>query len=459
MKFTADFSAFLESDVNLNQTRIDRMQKSVGAIETYISGHDLFSEIFIDTIPAGSWAHRMIIKPVSQADEFDADVLLYVKEQPDWLPKDYLCNLYDAFRDSAIYKPKAQKKTRCIRIDYAGDFHVDVVPYLERSGSHYVTNRLEPEDAGCFELSDPEAFSAWINECQQYTNNHFIKVVRLLKYLRDFKRTFTCKSIILTTLLGNEINWLEATVNAELFTDVPTTLKTLLSKLAASLPDEMPAIMDPAGTGDNFSDRYRDDWNYTNFRAKMISYAEKVRLAFEEKDREKSIELWQSVFGDTFKTEKLAKSSSSVTFRASASWSGEKFIDQTPFNFPIAVQPAMTVRITARCIGLKEGVTFRRNGFRQFDLGKNGNRVPKNRKLRFTANTNVSQPYKLLWKVRNGGDEAASHNELRGEITEAAEGSIERTETTSYTGTHYVECYIVKNGLVVAKNRQTVIVY
>ena len=33
-----------------------------------------------------------------------------------------------------------------------------------------------------------------------------------------------------------------------------------------------------------------------------------------------------------------------------------------------------------------------------------------------------------------------------------------RTETTSHKGTHYVECYIVKNGVVVARNRQTVVV-
>jgi len=459
MKFTADFADFLEAEVNLNQTRIDRLQQSVGAIETYIANHAAFSDMFLDVIPAGSWAHRTIIKPVADTDEFDGDVLLFVKEQTDWQPKEYIENLYSAFRDSETYKPKAQKKTRCVRIDYAGDFHVDVVPYLERSGNHYITNRLEPEDEGRFELSDPEAFSAWIDERQRQTNNHFIKVVRLMKYLRDYKNTFTCKSIILTTLLGDVVAGIEGTMNPSLYADVPSTLNTLMTELAKSLPDSMPAIMDPAQTGENFSDRYQDNWNYVNFRSKIVFYADKIRQAYEEDtDREKSISLWQDVFGSGFKPGSLKKSSSVVTFRASVPWDGEQFIEQDPFKFPTALQPTMKVDINCRCTGTKIDQITRRNGFRQFELSKNGNRVPKNRNLRFTAVTNVPPPYRLFWKVRNGGSEAAGKDELRGEIREGDAGSGVKTESTSYAGTHFVECYVVKDGVVVAKNRHTVIV-
>jgi hypothetical protein len=68
-----------------------------------------------------------------------------------------------------------------------------------------------------------------------------------------------------------------------------------------------------------------------------------------------------------------------------------------------------------------------------------------------------SGQYQLYWKVRNGGGEAAQVNELRGEITRD-QGENGKTETTSYKGTHYVECYVVKDGVVVARDRQTVIV-
>ncbi len=108
--------------------------------------------------------------------------------------------------------------------------------------------------------------------------------------------------------------------------------------------------------------------------------------------------------------------------------------------------------------GLKVGQVYRRNGFRQFTLAKNGNRVPKNRSIRFTATTNVPAPYEMYWKVRNGGSEAgAVAGGLRGEIRKD-EGQGVRVEWTSYAGYHYVEVYVVKNGVVLTKDKQDVIV-
>lgn len=457
MKFVDDFEAFLRDEVNLNQTRIDRLQQSVDAIEDVLSGHDIFGKIFLDLIPAGSWAHRAIIRPVRENDEFDADALLYVKERTDWRPKDYLEELWSAFRSHGTYKPLAQRKTRCVRIDYAGDFHIDVVPYLERAGSHYVTNRCTPEGVGRFEASDPEAFTAWIDERQRLTNGHFIKTIRLVKYLRDFKDNFECKSIILMTLLGNQVNPIEAGVSPELYADVPSTLVTLMGKLAHSLPATMPAILDPAGTGDNFSERYRGSWNYTNFRTLIINYANHMRAADEEENRDISITKWRRVFGDKFKPGVIARKALSEAFVASVPWAGEKFIDQRPYNFAMRIDPNFRARITGRVTGLSTGQVTRRNGFRQFELAKQGNRVPKNRQLQFTVVTNVPAPHKVYWKVRNGGVEASTAQALRGEISEDS-GSKQKTETTLYTGQHYVECYIVKGGAVVARDRQDVII-
>jgi hypothetical protein len=457
MKFSNDFEVFLRDEVNLNQTRLDRLQQSVDALENFLSEHDIFGEIYLDSIPAGSWAHRTIICPVNDTDEFDADVLLYIKERTDWQPKDYIQQLWSAFRSHETYKPLAQRKTRCVRIDYAGDFHIDVVPYLERYGSHYITNRREPEDVGSFELSNPETFTEWIDERQRLTNGHFIKTIRLVKYLRDFKNTFDCKSIILMTLLGNQVDQFATNQSSEIFTDVPTTLVTLLEKLANWLPSTMPDILDPGGTGDNFSTRYKDDWNYDNFRTQIISYAERMRNAYEENSRAESMKEWQEIFGEQFKSDTLARKALSETYSISAPWQGERFIDRVPYNFPIRIDPNFRARITGRVIGLVTGQEIRRNGFRQFELAKHGNRVLKKRRLEFTLRTNVPAPHTIYWKVRNGGVEASEAQQLRGEISED-QGFQQKTETTLYTGHHYVECFIVKGDTVVARDRQDVIV-
>ena len=47
-----------------------------------------------------------------------------------------------------------------------------------------------------------------------------------------------------------------------------------------------------------------------------------------------------------------------------------------------------------------------------------------------------------MWKVKNTGREAARLGKQRGEI-HRDDGTRERIESTLYTGTHYVECYII----------------
>ena len=78
MRFASDFEVFLRDKVNLNQTRIDTLQSRVNTIETFLSTSAI-EDIFVDVIPAGSWAHRTIIKPVATNDTFDADVLLMLE--------------------------------------------------------------------------------------------------------------------------------------------------------------------------------------------------------------------------------------------------------------------------------------------------------------------------------------------------------------------------------------------
>lgn len=62
-------------------------------------------------------------------------------------------------------------------------------------------------------------------------------------------------------------------------------------------------------------------------------------------------------------------------------------------------------------------------------------------------------PYEVKWKVRNVGDIARKRNCLRGEIYDSNRDGNKRRESSNFFGPHYVECYIIQNGVVVARNR------
>ena len=77
--------------------------------------------------------------------------------------------------------------------------------------------------------------------------------------------------------------------------------------------------------------------------------------------------------------------------------------------------------------------------------------LPNKSLLFFVKNNYIPAPYTVMWKVTNRGDEAIKRDCIRGKIV-ADSGSESIRETTNFKGEHFVECYIIKDGIVVAKD-------
>jgi hypothetical protein len=446
MKLLKYFNSYLENTVNLNQSRLDDLDDRVKAITTFLQdGDHEMGRLFVQTIPQGSYAHRTIIKPVAENDEFDADLLLELEEDADWSPADYVQELYTSFRSSSVYRDMVSRRTRCVVVTYANRFHIDVVPYLERHGEHYITNRKTDE----FELTNPEGFNAWLEEKNRVTGGRLVKVIRLVKYIRDYKNTFSVPSVILNILLGDRVNEAALLGDPEHYEDIPTTLKNVLAALNDYLQANpiMPTIADPSCPTESFNHRWSDD-EYSNFRKWIEHYSTKVTEAFEETDKAESLAKWQEVFGTDFRAPEpsTAKSAALALGRARDT---EQFLERD-LGIPIRLDPRYVLRIVGR--------VRPRPGFRHYALRSQGNTVAKQRTIRFTIERcNVPKPYKVYWKVKNHGEEAIRADCIRGQIVEDP-GLERKDEPTAYRGDHYVECYIVKNGVCVAMDRQPVII-
>jgi hypothetical protein len=78
-------------------------------------------------------------------------------------------------------------------------------------------------------------------------------------------------------------------------------------------------------------------------------------------------------------------------------------------------------------------------------------RLLPNKELKFQIIRNdVKGDFEIYWKVLNRGDEAQKRNMIRGQIVK---GSSIKKEKTNFSGDHVVECYIIQNNIVVAKDR------
>lgn len=93
-------------------------------------------------------------------------------------------------------------------------------------------------------------------------------------------------------------------------------------------------------------------------------------------------------------------------------------------------------------------------GFRPFFLREFLNQhkpLKHNKHLEFfIKETDCPKPYNVFWKIRNVGVEAIKRNMIRGQIIPGAE---KKSEHTNFYGNHYVECYLIKNYVCVARCR------
>ena len=77
--------------------------------------------------------------------------------------------------------------------------------------------------------------------------------------------------------------------------------------------------------------------------------------------------------------------------------------------------------------------------------------LPKNVLLRFFPIHSIQPPYDVKWQITNTGNEAKIAGGLRGDKFENSELRLNgilcgKKESTSYTGMHYIQCFIIKNG-------------
>ena len=281
---------FLRDEVNLNQSRLDRLETAVGGVNGYLkdnlTGYQKMEK-------QGSYALGTLIKPVDDNDEYDADIQIVMNPNPNWEAKDYVHAINQTLAGNKNYADKLRLKTRCVTVDYAGDFHLDVVPRVTIKGKHYICNRIDNK----FEETDGTGYRDWFNGKNRITGGNLKRVVRLLKHLRDHKNSFTAKSILLTTLAGNMIR--ESDEGTEAVSTVAGTLVTVLSRMDNYLHQHsnMPEIKNPVLPTENFN-RHWDQRRYANFRNRIQSYAQTAQWAEAEPSAEKAVKFWQELFGD-----------------------------------------------------------------------------------------------------------------------------------------------------------------
>ena len=168
--------------------------------------------------------------------------------------------------------------------------------------------------------------------------------------------------------------------------------------------------------------------------------------AIELGDDDKACDKWRAIYGRNFpkSSSKMAVDSFQLSLESLRYQNTEEFIEN---QFPIDIRYNLKIESEIKKDG--QFVDF----LRYFKRSRK--KLPHGRELNFYIKENDvpnTIPSFIKWKVLNRGEEAKRRNCIRGQIiNDSGNGRI--SEHASFNGDHIVECYVIQNGVVVAKDR------
>lgn len=362
----------------------------------------------------GSYGKRTNNRPPADIDLL-FKIPLEVYEQHEQSPGSLLQRVRKVIGDHYTTTEKISAWGKVVLVKFPDGKHdVELLPGYEIGGVFMIPNT---ENGGSWDSFDVRADLAVVEESDVETGGKTRPLIRIVKrwakntktvtikgfeiekYCADFLKTYDYGAASWAQLVADFFKWLQ-----KITTQDATQIQTAVTRTTNALAYES-------------QEKYKDACNE-----------------------------WRKVFGDrTFPaySPDLGKITALANQFAVA---GEMHIENL---YPVRIDPAHSVTIHSTVSG---------KGFRPYTVKEfleRFFRFPKHMDLTFAATTNVPGKVRTFWKVRNFGEEAERLNQLRGEITEGT-GLNKRSEKTRYLGDHYVECYIVKDGVCVAKDLQFV---
>lgn len=172
------------------------------------------------------------------------------------------------------------------------------------------------------------------------------------------------------------------------------------------------------------------------FQPKATKAYNRCLKAIEDEGKAAANKKWREVFG------------TSVPLASSASEAASSFRDTEQFiesSFPVDITETVTIDCEVAQDGWRPA--------RLREMLRTGALLKADKGLTFrVTGCSVAEPYELKWKVLNRGAEAERRDKIRGQIIASSRPGV-RAEHTDFRGEHVVECYVVKDGIVVARDR------
>lgn len=291
-------------------------------ISNIIQNDGAFDDIELRMYPHGSFRLKTTVKPLN-GNEYDLDFVVELPTNANMTPRQLYDHVYRILSKDGTHNDMVEKKNRCIRINYANDFHMDIMPAQE---INRVTNEIIVPDRELKEWyhhSNPIGYAEWFEEQARsriiYELNESRRIqcsaepideqeivarleplrraVQLIKRYRDIycdeKNANPVRSIVLCTLMGN----ISSSYSNEL--DIMNDFCTYVNGRIATANGKPFEVKNPV-VDEVLTEKWTEDYqNYTDFVNMMKAFTEDMGRLQRAKTSIEIIMQMKSMFGET----------------------------------------------------------------------------------------------------------------------------------------------------------------
>lgn len=233
-KYTNKILIMLCEKLQLSDSLYELAEKRYHTIADIIENAPVMKGVSLNMYAHGSFRLKTTVKPL-KGEEYDLDfvVEIAIDNEDDMTPTELYNHIYDILSNDGIHDKMVEKKNRCIRVNYANDFHMDIMPgKLINAGTKEIIVP-DKELRNWYHHSNPIRYAEWFEEqaktqiiteinqmrkiqCSaEPIEDHEIvarleplrRAVQLIKRYRDIycdkHNTAAVRSIIICTLMGH----------------------------------------------------------------------------------------------------------------------------------------------------------------------------------------------------------------------------------------------------------------
>jgi hypothetical protein len=321
----------------------------------------------------------------------------------------------------ARYPKTSVKVDRLVVVVQFGNFKFEVQPVFEQEDGSFLYPDIK---TASWKVTKPREEIKETSSYDDLTNGNLRKLCRMVRAWKN-KHGVVLGGLLIDTLA---YNFFQKTTEYDSATACSYNL--MVRDFFEFLADE------------DDHDHYQALGSNQDVKVKK-KFQRKAKIAFElsvkaiEAEGKNSANAkWKKIFGKPVpNADPTKEAASTYSFRRT-----EQFIED---DFPVDIRYSLVIDCTVTQDG------FRPHTLREMLARKIWLRPQKTLDF-FVTECEVPEPFTLKWKVLNRGDEAERRDEIRGQIIHSS--GRKHREATKFRGEHYVECYAIQGGVVVARD-------